>query len=195
MNNTKSKSVLFIPDISGFTRFVNDIEILHGQEITAELLEEIINADELDLEVSEIEGDAVLFYKIGEPISLEKIYSQAVKTLQRFHLKKDQVQQKRVCQCNACNSVNHLKLKFILHFDQIHLIKIKKFTSLFGKGVIIAHRLMKNKIKNSEYILFTKDYPMNYSELSGSIKIIPIEQEIEGLGKIECRFIKLDLPN
>lgn len=31
LNNTTA--VIFIPDIYGFSEFVNDIEILHGQEI------------------------------------------------------------------------------------------------------------------------------------------------------------------
>lgn len=195
MNQNNTTAVIFIPDISGFSKFVNDIEILHGQEITAELLEEIINSDDLDFEVSEIEGDAILYYKIGDPISIEEIYLQSVKTLQKFHQKKAEVQKKRICQCNACSSVDRLSLKFILHFGDILLINVRQFKKLYGKGVILAHRLLKNNLSELEYILFTKDYPIEIEAISRSFKVIPTEQEIEGIGKIMCNYIKIDLPN
>ena len=62
----ENKGLLFIPDISGFTRFVNETEIEHSRLIIQELLEILINANQIGLEVSEIEGDAILFYKFGE---------------------------------------------------------------------------------------------------------------------------------
>lgn len=195
MTSSSSTSVIFIPDISGFSKFVSDIEILHGQEIVAELLEEIINADELDFEISEIEGDAVLFYKFGSPIPIEEIYFQSVKTIQRFKQKKMEVQKKRICQCNACSSVNNLSLKFILHFDNIELINIKHFKKLYGKGVIIAHRLMKNSVEDKEYIIFTADYPIDIDNSKTTFEILPIQQNLEGIGKIDCRYIKINLPN
>jgi hypothetical protein len=57
----ENKGLLFIPDISGFTRFVNETEIGHSRLIIQELLEILINANEVGLEVSEIEGDAILY--------------------------------------------------------------------------------------------------------------------------------------
>jgi hypothetical protein len=61
----ENKGLLFIPDISGFTRFVTEMEIEHSRYIIQELLEVLIDSNELGLEVSEIEGDAILFYKLG----------------------------------------------------------------------------------------------------------------------------------
>ena len=58
-------SLLFIPDISGFTKFVNSTEVAHGRHVIAELLDIIIGADELGLTVSELEGDAVFSYRDG----------------------------------------------------------------------------------------------------------------------------------
>ena len=62
----ENKGLLFIPDISGFTKFVHETEIDHSRLIIQELLEILINANQIGLEVSEIEGDAILFYKFGE---------------------------------------------------------------------------------------------------------------------------------
>ncbi|HEU4575893.1 MAG TPA: DUF2652 domain-containing protein, partial [Chitinophagaceae bacterium] len=74
-----NKGLLFIPDISGFTRFVHESEIEHSRILIQELLEVIINANQAGLEISEIEGDAILFYRYGNPPSLEEIYRQVEK--------------------------------------------------------------------------------------------------------------------
>ena len=70
----ENKGLLFIPDISGFTRFVNESEINHSRLIIQELLETLINANQIGLQVSEIEGDAILFYKFGNPPDLAQLY-------------------------------------------------------------------------------------------------------------------------
>ena len=72
----ENRGLLFIPDISGFTRFVTEMEIDHSRHIIQELLEILINANSTGLEISEIEGDAILFYKYGEPPDLKTIYGQ-----------------------------------------------------------------------------------------------------------------------
>ena len=61
------QSLIFIPDISGFTKFVTETEITHSQHIISELINAIIIENSLNLKISEIEGDAVLFYRIGKP--------------------------------------------------------------------------------------------------------------------------------
>src|ERR1700740_1390715 len=74
-----NKGLLFIPDISGFTRFVNETDIQHSRLIIQELLELLINSNQIGLEVSEIEGDAILFYKFGEAPSPNDLYKQVEK--------------------------------------------------------------------------------------------------------------------
>lgn len=58
-----SIGMLMIPDISVFTDFVISSEISVGKYIIESLIQSIINSNILHLEISEIEGDAVLFYK------------------------------------------------------------------------------------------------------------------------------------
>ncbi|MBS1564922.1 MAG: DUF2652 domain-containing protein, partial [Bacteroidetes bacterium] len=70
----QDRGLLFIPDISGFTRFVNQTEIGHSRMIIQELLEVLINANQVGLEISEIEGDAILFYKFGEAPPMDVLY-------------------------------------------------------------------------------------------------------------------------
>jgi hypothetical protein len=153
-----AKSLLFIPDITGFTRFVNNTEIEHGQHIISELLEKIIDSNELNLEISEIEGDAVLFYKNGEVPGLQEIYSQAKKMFLEFHSHLKLYDSHRICQCGACSSASKLSLKFIVHSGEIGFTKIKNNKKPYGSDIVLLHRLLKNDINYGEYMLFTDDY-------------------------------------
>jgi len=101
----ENKGLLFIPDISGFSRFVSETEIDHSRLIIQELLEILINANQIGLEVSEIEGDAILFYKFGEPPELKELYKQVEKMFCEFHRNLFAYEHRRFCQCKACVSI------------------------------------------------------------------------------------------
>ena len=68
-------ALLFMPDISGFTQFVSETEISHSQHIVQELLEIIIDSNHLNLQISEIEGDAIFFYKPGDKPDLKEPFA------------------------------------------------------------------------------------------------------------------------
>ena len=152
----ENKGLLFIPDISGFTRFVNETEIEHSRLIIQELLEILINANQIGLEVSEIEGDAILFYKFGEPPNLEELYKQVEKMFCEFHRSLFAYEHRRYCQCKACRSSINLSLKVITHYGEFTGYNVKHFNKLIGKDIIVAHQLLKNDIDQHEYWLVTK---------------------------------------
>jgi Protein of unknown function (DUF2652)/Polyketide cyclase / dehydrase and lipid transport len=194
-NKTKEVSFLFIPDISGFTEFVNQTEIEHSQHIISELLEIIINSDELGLSVSEIEGDAVLFYKNNTP-KAGKIVEQAKHTFINFHNYLRKYDKHRVCRCGACETAVNLTLKFIAHAGDIKMIDIKDHQKLHGSDVILAHRLLKNPIGTNEYILFTKPFQKDLNEgfaTNEPNSFLPVKGRViyEKFGSIEYSFIPL----
>src|SRR6185312_14866122 len=108
-----NSGLLFIPDISGFTKFVNETEIDHSRYIIGELLENIINSNQMGLTVSEIEGDAVLFYRYGKVPSLEEIYRQVESMFCNFQKQLKNLETRRACQCSACTAAKNLSLKII----------------------------------------------------------------------------------
>jgi hypothetical protein len=152
----ENKGLLFIPDISGFTRFVNETEIDHSRLIIQELLEILINANQMGLEVSEIEGDAILFYKFGESPELKELYLQVEKMFCEFHRSLIAYDLHRFCQCKACRSAIGLTLKVITHYGEFTGYNVKNFNKLIGKDIIVAHQLLKNDIEQHEYWLVTK---------------------------------------
>ena len=147
--------MLFIPDISGFTRFVRNTDIIHSQHIIQELLETIIEANEIDLHVSEVEGDAILFYKMGKAPTAAELLAQIQKMYVRFHHHLKKYEKMRICQCGACTTANELQLKFIVHYGPFTFSQVKDHMKLFGEDVIVAHRLLKNDIEQDEYALFS----------------------------------------
>src|SRR4029078_4839969 len=114
----ENRGLLFIPDISGFTRFVNETEISHSRLIIQELLELLINANQIGLEVSEIEGDAVLFYKFGDAPDAKDIYVQVAKMFTEFHRQLSAYDRFKYCQCKACVAAINLTLKIITHYGE-----------------------------------------------------------------------------
>jgi hypothetical protein len=156
-----NRGLLFIPDISGFTRFVNETEIDHSRLIIQELLEILINSNEIGLEVSEIEGDAILFYKFGDMPPLEDLYTQVAKMFIAFHQNLNSYEYRRFCQCKACTSAINLTLKVITHYGEFAGYNVKNFSKLIGKDVIVAHQLLKNDIEHHEYWLVTTNLSMD----------------------------------
>lgn len=153
----ESKGLLFIPDISGFTKFVTETEIGHSRLIIQELLEILIGANNLGLEISEIEGDAILFYKFGERPALEELYHQVEKMFVEFHRNIISYEHRRYCQCKACVSAINLTLKVITHYGEFTGYNVKNFSKLIGKDLIVAHQLLKNDIEHHEYWLITQN--------------------------------------
>jgi len=151
----ENRGLLFIPDISGFTKFVNSTDIDHSRLIVQELLETLINANQSGLEVSEIEGDAILFYKFGDCPGMDELYKQVAAMFCGFHKHLRAYDQSRFCQCKACQSASGLTLKIITHYGEFTGYNVKSFNKLIGKDVIVAHQLLKNDIDQHEYWLVT----------------------------------------
>lgn len=152
-----AKSLLFIPDISGFTKFVQTTEVTHSQHVIAELLEVLIEANTEELQLAEVEGDALFFYREGELLSQEKLLAQIETMFTAFtgHLKL--LEKNRICPCNACATAPKLELKIVAHCGDIEFIEVQGNRKPFGKQVIEVHRLLKNSVESDNYVLISKE--------------------------------------
>jgi len=150
------KALYFMPDISGFTKFVNNTEIEHGTHIIAELLELLIDSATIDLELVEIEGDALFMFTSKIP-DYKQLLELTTTMLENFHVHTKSYESKRICNCGSCRTTTNLELKFLVHYGELAFIKVKSFVKPYGKDVIKIHRLLKNQVPVNEYILFTND--------------------------------------
>ena len=150
------QAIVFIPDISGFTDFTSTTEIDHAAHIITELLELLVESNESGFTLAEIEGDAVLFYRTGEPLGRAQLVQQCLTMFSNFHQRLMVIERDTVCQCGACQTASNLTLKFIAHFGYLKEIKVARFVKATGVDMIVAHRLLKNDVDSDEYILMTE---------------------------------------
>jgi len=188
------KSLYFIPDITGFTSFVKSVEVEHSQHIISELLELIIDADDLELSVAEVEGDAVFFYKQEDVPGANDILKQIQKTYVRFHEHLKLYQTRRICDCGACTTAVNLSLKFIVHEGDLSMITVKGKEKPFGEDVIRIHKLLKNSIAEKEYLLYTKDMLDKAALINGDEEWSNVAagmDDYEDIGEISYKSIGL----
>lgn len=195
-----NKALLFIPDISGYTKFVTQTAIEHSQMIIAKLLETIIEENKLDLEISEIEGDAILFFKKGDAPDFDDLYDQAKTMFTKFHeyisSMDKQNKKENMCKCEACTSVADLSLKFVAHYGSLQEVKISSFKKLMGPSVILAHRLLKNNVPSKEYLLMTEDYLTQQKQnplKEENLKLLTeITNQYDEFGEIESKYVSFE---
>lgn len=150
--------LICIPDISGFTQFVSHSGIEMSADVITSLLNKVIYTNELNLKVSEIEGDAVLFYRKGVLPSFKELVDQCKLFYTEFYKQLRFLELKHRKKEDVDNIPEMLGLKIILHFgNDIKIVPIGKNIKLMGEDIIIAHRLLKNSIPMDEYILFSKE--------------------------------------
>ncbi|MEO1011349.1 MAG: DUF2652 domain-containing protein [Bacteroidota bacterium] len=152
-----ANSLLFLPDISGFTKFVQTTEVEHSQHVISELLEVLIDANTQEMQLAEIEGDALFFYKEGELLSQEKLLAQIETMFTAFYSHLKLLEKNRICPCNACAMAPNLQLKVVAHCGDLQFITVKGSRKPFGQQVIEAHRLLKNSVESDNYALISKE--------------------------------------
>jgi len=152
---------LVIADISGYTEFLTESELDHGNGVIADLLNSIIGAIEAPLTVVSIEGDAVFMY--GELV--EGMYGQTVlESVEMlycaFASALDNMVINTTCSCNACVNIGSLGLKIVMHCGEFVTSTVGTMETLSGPDVIAVHRLMKNNVIAAtgiaDYLLVTQ---------------------------------------
>jgi hypothetical protein len=149
----RQEGLLVLADISGYTAFVAQTEIDHSWEILHELLDSIVRSLEGRLDVSQVEGDAILFIS---GLSDEEVVKALENTFICFHRRLRDMQSVTGCPCNACARIGILKLKFVMHRGSFSRQRLGTVEQLHGTDVIVAHRLLKNRVPSKEYLLVTQ---------------------------------------
>ncbi|XOV94976.1 MAG: DUF2652 domain-containing protein [Bacteroidota bacterium] len=149
INNKVENGLLFIPDISGFTKFVHRTDMLTGKLILQELLSTIIDHNEMKLSISEIEGDAVLFYRIGESPGFQELLKQFELMVTAFERKRRELEL-------IFFEPLDISLKVIAHYGPMVGLQVGPFNKLYGEVVVQAHELLKNSVTSKNYLLLTE---------------------------------------
>lgn len=156
-------AIICIPDLTGFTKFIIDNNIEFSRNIVPPLLKTLINSNVINLRIAEIEGDAVLFYHVGELPDPEELILQCKKFYTDFGDQLIQLKEVFADDYKKHISSGRLGLKIILHYGEISLTDIGGRIKLFGEDVITAHKLLKNSIPHSEYLLMSEKFVKFYT--------------------------------
>jgi hypothetical protein len=185
---------LYIPDISGYTQFINNTNIKYSRKLIHELLEIIVDSNILNLKIAEIQGDAILFYKLGTPPCISKLESQAKRTFINFQESLERMRMKY----DLLRKAPTLSLKIIVHFGIVGTIEIKNIVKLLGSDMVLAHRILKNNIKEKEYLLMTSQYinsqsPVMMEKSFSWTDVKSGKKTYDYLGTIHYKYISLSL--
>ena len=197
------KVFLVIADISGYTKFMklHKVSMIHAEGIITQLLNSVIGASKYPLIAHELEGDAVSFYaeSDGSVEMAKDISNQILRLFQTFKAKEAEVfSDCSLCVCEACASVDKLKLKAVVHHGEAVFSTVGQFKKVSGVDVIMTHRLLKNSIVEDEYILATSAF----NKLIGGFETLephPGQEYYEDIGSVDVvtyypKSIPIDIP-
>ena len=152
---------ILIADITGYSAFLNESELVHAEQTLSALLELLVEQTRPPLVVSKLEGDAVLSYGLEGSVlrgqafteSLEACYVEFRRAIELMVLNTS-------CTCNACANIGGLDLKFFVHHGEFVLGEVAGTTELHGSDVNLIHRLLKNTVTRdteiTAYIMYTR---------------------------------------
>ena len=186
-------ALLLIADIGGYTRFMNlhRTSLAHAQENTSRLLDAIIDSAP-DLELSALEGDAAFLY--ATQTSAEQIIRSLAGLASAMHLAFHDEQQRlevlRICWCDGCKQTGKLTVKIVAHFGEAVVSTIRGRSTLAGVDVIVVHRMLKNSVPLSEYVLMTDPV---LERVGAPLRELasPIDEELEGLGSQRLSYVDM----
>lgn len=198
MKQLPTSTLICIPDISGFTQFMSTVDIELSSRVIPALLNKVIYANKIGLKVSEIEGDAILFYKSNNLPTFRALIDQCrlfyTEFYKQLHLLDDLYKYK----AEGLEIPEVLGLKIILHFgEKISAVQIGKNIKLMGEDVITAHRLLKNKVPYDEYILLSENLLEQYGEEAHEQnfnwgRLHKKDTAFEHIGPISYNYINLE---
>jgi len=184
----EEKVVLLIADISGYTDFMlaNEKSLEHSHIIIGELIETILKEVDLPLTLAKLEGDAVFLYAVKDDAFASRAADLGARLLRFFNAFANKVAELTLssfCKCGACTNIERLKLKMVVHSGRCAFYQIANLTELSGVDVIIVHRLLKNSVGLSEYVLLTEaaqqDLQLPLTLLSKG------EETYDGIGNVQ----------
>lgn len=143
---TTESACLLIADISGYTGYLAEVELDHAHDILADLLGAIVSALQPGFRLAKLEGDAAFTFAITDKIDGSLLLDTIERCYFGFRRRRRDVQYATSCDCNACTRIPDLNLKFVVHHGTILRQQVAAQEELLGPDVILAHRLLKNRV-------------------------------------------------
>jgi hypothetical protein len=190
------RALLLIADIGGYTEYMQSHRTIlaHAEVITARLLERVVDAAR-DFDLIEIEGDAAFLSREDDGLvdgaSADAVTRAAVAMHHAFHVERRLIEL-NLCPCPSCAQASGLKLKFVAHVGEVAIQTIKRRRNLVGMDVIFVHRLLKNPVQASEYVLLSEDLYRSGGTSVPDHSMHEISLDLEGIGPVRTYFVEVE---
>ena len=157
---TPEKGCLLLADITGYTEYMGETELMHAQDVVADLLETIVDSVEPMFQLSKLEGDAAFAYADHDSVNPSMMMDTIESAYFAFQRRPRDIAHSTSCECNACVRIPKLDLKFFVHDGEYVVRTIARSEELTGRDVILVHRLAKGtsgaEIGKPAYAVYTK---------------------------------------
>jgi class 3 adenylate cyclase len=172
---------ILLADISGYTRFLEEVQTAHRDDAFADgrippayammagLLEGIAETVEPPFTVLKFEGDAVFAVAAdAEMPGGDGIVDCVRHCYADFMGRRAAAGAIWTCTCDACSRSETLDLKFILHHGEFFVQQVGAHTDAVGPEINVAHRLLKN---GAVTVLGTTGYALITGEMVTALDI------------------------
>ena len=190
------RALLLIADIGGYTEYMQSHRTIlaHAEVITTRLLEKVVDAAR-NFDLIEIEGDAAFLSREADALvggaTVAAVTQAAIAMHRAFHVERRLVEL-NMCPCPSCAQASGLKLKFVAHVGEVATQTIKRRRNLVGMDVIFVHRLLKNPVQASEYILLSEDLYRSGGPPPPDHPMHEISLDLEGIGPVRTYFVEVE---
>ena len=190
------RALLLIADIGGYTEYMQAHRSIlgHAEAVTSRMLGKVVDAAR-DFDLIEIEGDAAFLSCEDDALvggaTVAAVTQAAVGMHHAFHVERRLIEL-NMCPCPSCAEASGLKLKFVAHVGEVATQTIKRRRNLVGMDVILVHRLLKNPVQASEYVLVSEDL---YRSGGASVPEQPMREislDLEGIGPVRTYFVEVE---
>jgi uncharacterized protein DUF2652 len=168
-----SERYLILIDLSGYTGFLAGVERVHGEDFSAglpagyqvlgELLQDLIDGLAPEFELVKVEGDAVFGSASADALDGwgEAVVGRLGELYRRFTSRRNVMAVTAIDdKCTGCFAVASLDLKVVIHRGFAVRQPIGGAADLVGPVVNMAHRLLKNTVRDRigsrPYLLVTE---------------------------------------
>jgi class 3 adenylate cyclase len=173
LSRDASERYLILIDLSGYTGFLAGVERTHGEDFSAglpagyrvlgELLQDLIDGLAPEFDLVKVEGDAVFGTAAADALDGRgpAVVARLGELYRQFTSRRDVMALTATDdKCTACFAVASLDLKIVIHRGFAVRQPIGGAADLVGPAVNMAHRLLKNTVRDRigsrPYLLLTE---------------------------------------
>lgn len=192
MRPKPTDTIFILPDISHYTKFMTGtcFSVGHAQHAIFSLLNAMITAADRTLELSKLEGDAALFYVDADRLSKEELGRSVQSIFAAFFEERERLKRSNVCPCRACCHIDDLDLKIFVHRGKTARFEFRGAVDHFGTDIIVLHRIMKNGVRSSRYLMVT-DAAKESIEFPGNLSAYELNEQVEHVGAVRASIYEI----